>query len=520
MTLRVSRRTILGLAFAAAGGVSAVAREIHPSSRTALEMNAPVSPYVHQLVELTASEAVRHIREGNLPAEVYASALLTRCEAAARANALSWFDAGQVLERARRVDRSRATGAVPGLLAGLPIIVKDNIDTVGFPTSAGTRLLKDNRPAADAPVARALFRKGAILLAKSNMHELAGGGTSSNPLFGAVGNPYDSTRVAGGSSGGTAAAIALRFTPAGLGTDTAGSVRIPAALCGVAGLRPSTAVPSMRYPEAGIVPLASDLDTAGPLGRSVRDVALLHTAITGVPLPTAPALRGLKVGLPDPLYWAGLDSQVDRVMQEALRKLQDAGVTFVHVDVSAYIEATQRTFGALIMDGIRADLDTYFRQRSIPHTRAEVVAQILSRDTRSLFDTAAAFTPPPGGMRQVRETRRKLLLQYHRVLNDHGVEALCFPTEIVPAPHIRAGGDGPTDALDVEGVQIPEAIALVRNTRPVCALGAPALTLPAGRTRDGLPVGIELEGRAGEDSRLLGLGISFEGVLGRLPPPV
>jgi Asp-tRNA(Asn)/Glu-tRNA(Gln) amidotransferase A subunit family amidase len=233
--------------------------------------------------------------------------------------------------------------------------LKDNIDTVGFPTSAGTPLLRDNRPAVDAPVARALLRKGAILLAKSNMHELAGGGTSSNPLFGAVRNPYDSTRVAGGSSGGTAAAIALRFSPAGLGTDTAGSVRIPAALCGVVGLRPSTAIASMRYPQAGIVPLASALDTAGPLGRSVQDVALLHTAITGLAPATPPALRGLKVGLPDQLYWTSLAPQVEHVIQEALRKLQDAGVTFVHVDVSQYIEAAQRTFGALIMDGIRTD---------------------------------------------------------------------------------------------------------------------------------------------------------------------
>lgn len=469
------------------------------------------------LFDLTGAAALRHMRAGTLTAEVYTATLLSRYERVARANALTWFDGEKALQQARNIDRSRAMGQPVGSLAGLPIVVKDNIDTVGFPTSAGTRILQDNFPQEDAPVVRALLDQGAILLAKTNMHEVAGGGTSNNPVFGPARNPYDARRVAGGSSGGTASAIALRFASAGLGTDTAGSVRIPAASCGIAGLRPSTQG-RQAYSQEGLVPLALNLDTIGPMGRCVEDVALLHAVIAAEPQTAAIPLTGVKLGLPKQLYWEGLDAATEAIAREALRKLEYAGVQFVEVDISSYIEETQQVFEALLTSGVQGDLDRYFHDNGKPYTRAGVVAQIASRDTRHMFESATDFSPALG-MEKIHGARARLIQKYHETLLSAGVPALCFPTLPLPAPQIRAGGDAPDDTIDLAGTQVSEILILIRNTSPACALGAPALSFPAGLTQDGLPVGLELEGLAGHDSRVLGLGLSCERVLGRLPSP-
>lgn len=455
------------------------------------------------------------MNDGALTAEKYVSALLSRRAAAARHNALTWFDAERVLEQARRSDRDRAAGKPRGRLAGLPIVIKDNIDTVGFPTSAGTELLKRQQPRQDAALAHAVFQEGAILLAKTNMHELAGGGTSNNPVFGPVRNPYDAERVAGGSSGGTAAAIALRFAPAGFGTDTAGSVRIPASFCGLAGLRPTTAGRRKLYPDDGIVPLSLRLDTAGPIARTVGDLALIHGVVVGNRVTAAARIRGVRLGLPQQRYWDDLDREVRQVAQVAINRLADAGVVFVPVDISSYIARAQQVFGALFMAGMRDDLDPYFRGRGQPFTRAEVSAQIASRDTRAMFEAASRIpraAADPGG-------RAELQSAYHQVLRQSRVEALCFPTTPVPAPPIHAGGDGPQDTIEVDGRVFPEGPTLPRNTVPACAIGSPGLTLPVGLTAAGLPVGLELDGAIGSDARLLALGQGLEKAIGRLPAP-
>ncbi len=247
-------------------------------------------------INLLAREAVAAVKAGTLKAEDYAARLIERQHTLASLNTTTWVDGARLLEAARAVDLQRARGDPLGPLAGLPIIVKDNIDTTGYPTSAGTASLTSLIPRTDAPVVSALMRAGALLFGKANMHELAGGGTSSNPHFGFVRNPHDPRRTPGGSSGGTAAALAARINAAGLGSDTAGSVRIPSAFCGTAALRPSIAGGKL-YSDAGVVPLAADLDTIGPMARAVTDVALLHEAITGQRVPER-ALRGARIGIP------------------------------------------------------------------------------------------------------------------------------------------------------------------------------------------------------------------------------
>ena len=267
---------------------------------------------MNEVLEWTAPEAINHIHAGLITAEEYASQLLKRYGELKTLNMMTWIDENRVLEHARLVDNARSKGQALGPLAGLPLVVKDNINTVGFPTSAGTPSLKGFFPASDAPVADVLFKNGAFLLGKTNMHELARGMTSSNPAFGFAQNPYDRSRVPGGSSGGTAAAIAARITPAGLGTDTGGSTRIPASFCGIVGFRPSTGGRIKAWTDAGVVPIAHSVDTPGPMGRTVADVALLHAFVTGTAVPAAIPLRGVRVGVPRGYYWDDLDPEAGK----------------------------------------------------------------------------------------------------------------------------------------------------------------------------------------------------------------
>src|SRR5471032_1668610 len=178
-----------------------------------------------------------------------------------------------VLEAARAADRARAKGAKLGALHGLPIPLKDSINSADLPTTAGTAALRNFRPAANAPILQALLSEGAILLGKTNLHELGLGVTSNNTTFGACRNPYDPSRSPGGSSGGSAVAVSVRMAPLAVGEDTTCSIRVPAALCGIAGLRPSTG----RYPAVGVMPIAPRLDSLGPMARSVEDLILFDS---------------------------------------------------------------------------------------------------------------------------------------------------------------------------------------------------------------------------------------------------
>src|SRR5262245_31449365 len=225
------RRQLLQLlaAGAAAGSSAGIA-----ASEAAAE--APVGHGMNKLLELTASEAIAVMRSGELRAETYAAVLLARSRSLRHLNALLSQNETHVRMAAHAADELRDCGKTPGRLHGLPILIKASINTTAFPTSAGTKSLINNRPRRNALVVERLLNEGAILFGETNMHELAAGVTSNNFAFGPVRNPYDPTKIPGGSSGGAACAVAARMAPASLGTDTAGSVRIPAALCGIVGL--------------------------------------------------------------------------------------------------------------------------------------------------------------------------------------------------------------------------------------------------------------------------------------------
>ena len=272
----------------------------------------------------------RRSATGTLSAERYAEALLERCAAHADLNAFITLEPEQVRAAARAADQAQSSGGTIGPLHGVPLALKDNIDTADLPTSGGTPALRNHRPKRNAPIAEALLRAGALVLGKANLHELACGVTNNNGGFGPARNPWDRRLIPGGSSGGTGVAVAARLAPGGIGTDTGGSVRIPAALCGIVGFRPTT----QRWSQAGIVPISSTRDTAGPMTRSVADAILLDGVVTGGPTTLQPVpLKGLRLGVPRQYYWTDLDPELAAVCEQELSRLSALGVELVEADV-------------------------------------------------------------------------------------------------------------------------------------------------------------------------------------------
>lgn len=474
---------------------------------------------VSDLANLTAVEAVRRIAKGELRAEEYALRLLERQRALKALNILTWIDEAQVLEAARAVDDRRRKGVPLGPLGGLPVIIKDNIDVAGTPTAAASASFRDNVAHQHAPLVQRLFEQGAVFFGKANMHELAGGGTCSNPVTGFVGNPYDPRRVPGGSSGGTAAAIAARIVPAGLGSDTAGSVRIPSALCGTAGLRPSI-FGGKLYSDAGVLPLAIDLDTVGPMARTVADVALLHSALTGQPPLPVPDLGRVRIGVPRNPYWEGIDAEVARVAEDALLRLRAAGATLVEVDTSSYYPLASEVYGTLVNHGLKEDLGPYLKLIGSKLRPADIAAAIASKDTKAMFERALGMSFSRSQMDDARgELRRKIEGAYRGLLQSQDLAAIVFPTQPMAAPLISPEGDLPSDEVEINGGKVNKGLIFIRNTHVTCALGVPGLAIPAGLTSQGLPVGLELDGLAGRDSELLALGMAVEQAWPALPAP-
>jgi Asp-tRNA(Asn)/Glu-tRNA(Gln) amidotransferase A subunit family amidase len=467
-------------------------------------------------LEMSATDVVRSIRDGDMRAEDYASKLVLRCQSASALNAVTWINPDQTLSDARAVDQARARGTALGMVAGLPLLVKDNIDTVGFPSSAATPTLKSNQPKKNAPVIESLLSKGAIVLAKANMAELALSATSSESAFGPVHNPYDPGRFAGGSSGGTAAGIAARLAPAGLGTDTAGSGRIPAAFCGVVGFRPTTQ-PKRAYPNSGIVPLARLLDSVAPMARTVQDVALLHAALAGeAPAPPLP-LTGTRLGIARRFLWDDLEPEVARITDQAIQRLRDAGVEFVELNLADIPEASWSLQRSMMLVGMKKDLDGYLKEAGSPVAATEVLAGIQAPQISALFKTAGGMPMTAEQEKQVTEVQAPALRRrYDTLLQEKGVAGIVFPCEAWQAQRIKL----PTDSSPwiVDGKEVGQGM-LSRNTRMAAALGVPALTLPTGLTTEGLPVSLEFDAAGGDDAKLLGLCQSAEKVLGRIPAP-
>lgn len=465
------------------------------------------------LCDLTAVEAIAAMQRGELRAETYADALLTRAKRCAALNAFITLQPESVLEAARNADRVRTAGATLGPLHGLPMPIKDSVNTKDLPTTGGTPALRDFRPKADAPVIEILRNAGALVMGKTNIHELSFGWSSNNLAFGTVHNPYDPTRIPGGSTGGTAAAVAARIAPLGLAEDTQGSIRVPAALCGIVAFRPTTG----RYPTTGVVPITSLFDQVGPHARSVADLVLFDTVVASrtEPLPEA-SLRGTRVGI-DHSYFEGLDPEVERITAGALKKLEAAGVVLVDAPVPDLARLIGLTTAQVQLHDVAPSLTRYLAEYGAGVSYEALIAA-ASSDIRQLFASFAPAGSPLHVTTSVYEAARDIHLPalretFRRWFAATGTVAMVFPTVRIPAPPIGQ------DPVDIDGRQIPFGEAIARNIASGSTAGLPGLVLPSGLTDAGLPVSIEFDGPAGSDRRLLALGVAIERVLGVVPAP-
>lgn len=464
------------------------------------------------LTALTIGEAAAAMRRGEFSAAAYADALLARAAALASLNAFIHHDAQQVRAAARVADARRAAGAPLGALHGVPLALKDNLDTAGIPTTAGTPGLRDNRPTHNAPVVQRLLDAGAIVFGKASLHELAYGITNHNAAFGAVRNPYDPTRIPGGSSGGVGAAVGARMVAGGIGTDTGGSVRIPAALCGIVGFRPSTG----RWPQAGIVPISHSRDTAGPMARSVADCALLDRVVTGSVDAPAVSLQGLRLGVPRGHFWEHLDSEVAASMESVLRALLEAGAVLVEADIPDAPRLDAEAGFAIGLYETIGDLDAYLAQHGSAMRYAELVAQVASPDVKSLLSSLLGGDAVPEAVyRDALDVQRpQLQAAYDDYFRRHDVAAMVFPTTPLPAAPI-----GHDETVLLNGEAVPTFQTFIRNCSPASVAGIPGISVPAATTRAGLPLGLELDAPRHADARLLAIARAVEAALPALPTP-
>jgi Asp-tRNA(Asn)/Glu-tRNA(Gln) amidotransferase A subunit family amidase len=460
------------------------------------------------LSELSAVAAVQAMRNGEISAEDYASALLSRAHSLESLNAFRTLDREQLLQAARAADIRRKSGAALGLLHGLPIPVKDSVNTRDLPTSNGTLALRDFRPREDALVLKPLFAQGGILMGKTNLHEISRGWTSNNGAFGAVRNPYDAQRIPGGSSGGSAVAVAARIAPLAIAEDTVGSIRVPSTMSGVMGLRPTFG----RYPNGGIMPLSLDkFDQVGPLARSVADLALFDSVVTGdsSPLATRP-LRGARFAVSE-FMLSGLDPEVERIVDQALAKLQAAGATLVRVEIPQIAQQAMGTAVPIfVYENVRS-ISAFLEQQQTGVSFEALRAQ-LSPNIKVLYDTAPDITRGVyDAAVQESEHIRSVMREYFQV---NAIEALVFPTTLTAALPL-----GDNFEIEIRGEKVPIRTVMGRNTALGSVASLASLVVPAGMTAGGLPVGIEFDAMSGRDRTLLSLGLAIESAFGSIPAP-
>jgi len=466
------------------------------------------------LHELGVVEAASAIRAGDIKAEALAAGLLQRAQALGSLNAFVTLDADTILAAARAADQHRAAGKPLGPLHGVPIALKDNINTAAFPTTAGTPGLRRHRPKANAPVAQALIDDGAIVFGKVGMHELAFGVTCNNAGFGAVHNPFNPKHVPGGSSGGSGAAVGARIVPASIGSDTGGSVRVPAAFCGVMGFRPTV----LRWPQAGIVPISATRDTAGPLARKAADLAAIDASVTGAGgVLAATPLKGLRLGVPRAYFWEDLESETMHICESALDTLKRAGAVLVEADLPGLGAINEAVSFTVALYETRRDLDRYLAGEGLPQRFADIVAETASADVKavlsSLLDPSTAVSEQ--AYRDAIETNRpKLIELYRSYFTGQNVAAVVFPTTPLPAPLI-----GEDETVMLNGRAVPTFMTVIRNTDPGSNAGIPGLSVPVGVTSGGLPVGLEFDAPYGGDRGLLALAAAVESVFPAPPAP-
>ncbi len=416
-----------------------------------------------------------------------------------RVNAYITVTAERARADARRATEELAAGSSRGPLHGIPIALKDLYETAGIRTTGGGKIHANHVPAHDCPVAQRLRDAGTILLGKLNTHEYAYGVTTNNPHYGTTRNPWNLEHIPGGSSGGSGAAIAAGLATATLGTDTGGSIRMPASVCGVVGLKPTYG----RVSKAGVLPLSYLFDHTGPITRTVEDAALVLNAIAGydptdattVRVPTEDytaclrdGVRGLRIGIPRGYFYDHLEDDVAAAVERAIAELRRLGADVRDVEIPGVADGVGALFGLVLAEAQEIHADAL---RTRP---ADFGADVRGLLTSPSPDAAMLML----GLR----ARDALTVSMRRVLES--VDLLVTPTTPIVAARIGQ------DTIRYGGLEESILSAMIRCTAPFNATGLPALSIPCGFTGAGLPVGLQFAGRPFDEVTVLRAGHAYE----------
>jgi aspartyl-tRNA(Asn)/glutamyl-tRNA(Gln) amidotransferase subunit A len=464
-----------------------------------------------ELCGLTVARAARALRARELsPLELTEAYLARIAKLDPRVNAYVTVTAERARDDARRATEELAAGRSRGPLHGVPIALKDLFETAGIRTTGGAKIHGEHVPARDCTVAARLRDAGTILLGKLNTHEYAFGVTTNNPHFGPTRNPWNLEHIPAGSSGGSGAAIAAGLATATTGTDTGGSIRMPASVCGVVGLKPTYG----RVSKAGVLPLSYLLDHAGPITRTVEDAALVLNAIAGydpadpttvrAPVPDytvelRAGLRGLRVGVPRAHFFERLDDEVRAAVEEAIAELRRLGADVRDVDVPGVGEALAATFAIVVPEAQEIHAQAIRTRPADFGADVRALLESTPPDTASVMSALRARDALSAAMRATLES----------------VDLLVTPTTPIVAARIGE------EIVRYGGAEEPILNAMIRCTAPFNATGLPALSLPCGFTRAGLPIGLQLAGRPFDEITVVRAGHAYESATGwheRRPP--
>jgi aspartyl-tRNA(Asn)/glutamyl-tRNA(Gln) amidotransferase subunit A len=496
-----SRRTFIKNALAGAAGTLMAGIDKHSAhDYIGAQEKRPRS----NVSQLGLSEASQLVRNKNVSPVELTHECLSRIERLnPKLNAFITVTADSALAEARQAEGEIQHDGWRGPLHGIPIALKDLLDTAGVRTTGGSGVFKDRVPTEDAEIVRRLKAAGAVFLGKLNLHEFAYGGSSATSYFGPVHNPWNLDYSPGGSSGGSAAAVAAQLCYGAIGSDTGGSIRQPAGYCGVVGLKPTYG----RVSTSGVIPLSWSLDHLGPMARSATDAALMLQAIAGydaqdtasvdVPVPNyaatiAVATSSLRLGIPRAYFYEALHPEIQAAMEAALAVLKK--LTGTQRDIAPL--ATNGTYSS-VMDPyvtiLRAEAYAYHKEY-VSKSPELYQAQTLKRIQAGADVTASAYIQSRQQLEQVRRSVARVF---------ETVDLLITPTVCVPSFAIA-------DLLADPNTLREKELLTLRNTRPFNMLGLPTVSIPCGFTRADLPIGMQITGPPGGEATVLRLAYAYE----------
>ena len=497
-----SRRTFMQAAIAGASGTLITNSKLAEGKATPGAHSAVPGPSA-DLASLTIADASELIRKKKVSPIELTEACLHQIERLNPAlNSFITITAESALAEARDAEAEIQRGKWRGPLHGVPVALKDLFDTAGVRTTAASGVFKDRVPKEDAEVVRRLKAAGAVLLGKLNMHEFAFGGTSIPSYFGAVHNPWDVQRTPGGSSGGSAAAVAAGLCFGALGSDTAGSIRLPAAYCGVVGLKPTYGLVSTR----GVIPLSWTLDHVGPITRTVADAAMMLHVIAGydadeptsVKMPVHDYIAALhakvspfRLGVVRDFFFAGLDPEIESAAAQAISVLKQLGASVHDMTLPPAVEASTQE---KLRSTVRAAEAYAYHAEYVTKTPELYQAETLGRLRSAAEVSTLAYVQ---GRLQLARVRREI----GKVFG--AVDAIVAPTIPVPPPTIA-------DLMNDQKIAADFAVMNIRNTSPFDVYGIPSISIPCGFTRAGLPIGLQISGPEGGEAMLMQIAHAYE----------